>query len=398
MKQTLFIGEYSSRNVGDGIIKMALEKLCRQHHLPAAFRDFTGGATSAATEPALNSMPPADDRPPAASMQHRVKSALLRLGVVNYAVALLFYFTRYRRIAAGYRVGNYQQVVIGGGNLLMDNFLNFPLLILRIVQQCEKHRVPVKLFSVGAGKGYSRLGKQVIARIVQSDAVESVVCRDGNTYSLIKEIGEEQINQKILNSFDSGLYLDRCDALVRRTETVGLGVIAPSVLKTVTPEHPMSDTHQAIRWWDMLIAELAREIGAHRIEIFSNGSAVDNAFARDLWLTLSPKYPGLSVCTSIRSSSDLIQRIGSYKALAAYRMHAAVTAMALDVPVVGFEWDPKVLQMFTYCGKQNACIAVVDFHESLPQDIVATLLDETPARLEPIRRVLERDFRHATNL
>lgn len=397
MKQTLFIGEYSSRNVGDGIIKMAMEKLCQQHHLSAAFRDFTGAAVASNVHTAGNAFP-VHDKPPARSIPQRVKAAILRLSIVNYAIALLFYFTRYRKIAAGYQVENYRQVVIGGGNLLMDNFLNFPLLILRIVQQCEKQRVPVKLFSVGAGKGYSWLAKQIMARIVQSDAVASIVCRDGNTYSLIKEIGEEEVAQKIICSFDSGLYLDRCDALVQRTETIGLGVIAPSVLRSVAPEHPMSDTRQAIRWWDLLIGELAREIGAHHIEIFSNGSAVDNAFAQRLWQTLLPKYPGLSVCTSIRSSSDLIQRIGSYKALAAYRMHAAVTALALDVPVVGFEWDPKVLQMFTYCGKQTACVAVVDFNASMPRDIVATLLHETPARLEPIRRVLERDFRHATTV
>lgn len=396
MKQTLFIGEYSSRNVGDGIIRMAIEKLCLQHRLPATFRDFYGGAepASGAGEPG----PPAGGQAPAtASLPRKIRTALLQLDFVNYAVALLFYFTRYRKIAAGYQVERYQQVVIGGGNLLMDNFLNFPLLILRIVQQCERHRVPVKLFSVGAGKGYSWLGKQIMARVVQSDAVESVVCRDGNTYSLIKEIGEEEAGHKIICSFDSGLYLERSDALARPTETVGLGVIAPSVLRTVTPEHPMTDPRYALRWWDALIGELAGKIGAQHIEIFSNGSAVDDDFARSLWLALSPKYPGLSVCTSIRSPSDLIQRIAGYKALAAYRMHAAVTAMALDVPVVGFEWDPKVLQMFTYCGKRNACVALAEFQKRPARDVVASMLEETPARLEPIRRMLDRDFRHATN-
>src|SRR5690606_34600764 len=196
MKETLFIGEYSSRNVGDGIIKMAIEKLCLQHRLPAAFRDFYGGRPETAP-----SSDEAAAAPRAPSAAHRLKSALLRVDLFNYAVALLFYFTRYRRIAAGYQVERYQQVVIGGGNLLMDNFLNFPLLILRIVQRCERHNVPVKLFSVGAGKGYSWLGRQIMARIVQSDRVECVVCRDGNTYSLIKEIGEEESGHKIICGF-----------------------------------------------------------------------------------------------------------------------------------------------------------------------------------------------------
>lgn len=399
MKQTLFIGEYSSRNVGDGIIRMAIEKLCSQHGLPAAFRDFYGGTPDTGPghpQPANADAVQAGPKP--RPLLRKVQAALLRIELVNYAIALLFYFTRYRSIAAGYQVQRYQQVVIGGGNLLMDNFLNFPLLILRIVQQCERHRVPVKLFSVGAGRRYSGLGRLIMARILQSDAVECIVCRDGNTYSLIKEIGEEDSDHKIICSFDSGLYLERGDAPAGRSDIVGLGVIAPSVLKMVTPEHPMADPAYAMRWWDALVGELAQKIGADHIEIFSNGSEADNDFARALWLELSPRYPGLLVCTSIRSPADLIQRVGGYKALAAYRMHAAVTAMALDVPVVGFEWDPKVLQMFTYCGKRNACVALDEFPKRPARELIASMLDETPARLEPIRRVLDRDFRHATHV
>jgi len=402
MKQTLFIGEYSSRNVGDGIIKLAIEKMCLAHRLPAAFRDFHGGTPAAYPAHAQKPGAPApraaqDTMPHAPSFFRRAWMALLRIDFINYAIALLFYFTRYRTITQSYQVERYQQVVIGGGNLLMDNFLNFPLLILRIVQQCERHQVPVKLFSVGAGKRHSWLARRIMARIIQSDAVHCIVCRDGNTYALVSAVGDEASRHKIISSFDSGLYLDRSDALTRRTEIIGLGVIAPSVLRSITPEHPMADPHYALQWWDELIGELTRHMDAEHIELLSNGSNVDDEFARSVWLALSPKYPGLAVCTFIRSPTDLIERIGGYKALAAYRMHAAVTAMALDVPVVGFEWDPKVLQMFTYCGKPDACIPLADFKQHPARKVISSMLDETPARLEPIRRVLDRDFRHATN-
>src|SRR3546814_14833301 len=79
----------------------------------------------------------------------------------------------------------------------MDNYLNFPLLILRIVQQCERHGVPVKLFSVGAGKRYSWLGRKITARILRSKAVDCVVCRDGNSYNLIRDIGGVAVHQNI---------------------------------------------------------------------------------------------------------------------------------------------------------------------------------------------------------
>lgn len=400
MKQTLFIGEYASRNVGDGIIKLAIEKLCAQHGIAAVFRDFYGGTPASAAAPSdAAAAPAADAAPRAPSWPQRIWRALLRIALVNYAIALLFYATRYRRIAAGYQVSRYQQVVIGGGNLLMDNYLNFPLLILRIVRQCERHGVPVKLFSIGAGKRYSWLGRRIIKRIVQSKAVTCVVCRDGNTYDLVQGIAGASARHKVLCSVDSGLYLSRSDTLAAnpgaQAHTVGLGVIAPSVLQAVTPDHPMADARYALQWWDALIGSLAEHIGAEHIELISNGSGVDNDFARAVWRTLSPKYPGLSVCTSIASPADLLQRIGNYKALAAYRMHAAVTAMALDVPVIGFEWDPKVLQLFTYCGKSDACIPLAEFTQHPVRDIIAALLRQTPAQLSAVRQALDRDFRHA---
>src|SRR3546814_4234520 len=91
----------------------------------------------------------------------------------------------------------------------MDNYLNFPLLILRIVQQCERHGVPVKLFSVGAGKRYSWLGRKITARILRSKVVDCVVCRDGNSYNLIRDIGGVAVHQKIRCGVDTGLYLTR---------------------------------------------------------------------------------------------------------------------------------------------------------------------------------------------
>ncbi len=321
---------------------------------------------------------------------------MLRIALFNYAIALLFYFTRYRRLAANYDVSNYRQVVIGGGNLLMDNYLNFPLLILRIVQQCERHGVALKLFSVGAGRRYSWLGRKIVARILRSTAVVCVVCRDANTHEMIQAIGGETVRNKILCGVDSGLYLTRDDTKAVPTNTVGLGVIAPSVLQAVTPEHPMADPTYALQWWDTLIGSLAEVADVERMELFSNGSGVDNDFALAVWQALSPKYPCLSVCTSIASPDDLLERIGSYKVLVAYRMHAAVTAMALDVPVMGFEWDPKVLQLFTYCGKREGCVSLAEFARRSIQDIAAILLHQTPAQLTSVRQALDRDFRHAT--
>src|SRR3546814_12225183 len=98
MKQTLFIGEYTSRNVGDGIIKLAIEKLCAKHDITATFRDFYGGtpALTSAQSSSPDSVTPqrtsAAPRPP--SWPQRLWPALPRLPLVNSPPTLLFSPTR----------------------------------------------------------------------------------------------------------------------------------------------------------------------------------------------------------------------------------------------------------------------------------------------------------------
>lgn len=398
MSKTLFAGEYSSRNVGDGIIKLAIEALCRDHGIDADFRDFFGNAVPAGVTTPGVAAPGVGTRDASAlpgpeQKMGGLKKRLLESATVNYAIAILFYLTRYKRIAASYDTGQYRQVVIGGGNLLMDNFLNFPFLILRIVQECERNKVPLKLFSVGAGRKLSAPAKRIIARIVKSDAVISVMCRDEHSSALLRAAVDARHADKVTSSYDSGLYLQRSDRHPTAGATIGLGVIAPSVLGTLASDHPMADSDYAVAWWDGIVGSLCRHMPAQHIELLSNGSSPDNDFARHLWQTLSPRYPGLSVCTDIRKPEDLIQRIAGYRALAAFRMHATVTAMALQVPVMGFEWDPKVLQMFGYCGKRDACLSLATFGEYSADDITTALLNETPACLQGIRSSLGADFR-----
>jgi polysaccharide pyruvyl transferase WcaK-like protein len=385
MSKTLFAGEYSSRNVGDGIIKLAIERLCRDHGIAADFRDFYGNSVQASSFTLPHGKP----------KKSTFKNALLQSAAVNYAIAVLFYFTRYKKIAAGYDIPKYEQVIIGGGNLMMDNFLNFPLLILRIVQQCERNNIPVKLFSVGAGKQYSWLARLIVSRIVKSTAMRSVMCRDSHSFALISATAGKRHEHKVKAGFDSALYLKRETAEQASGSVVGLGVIAPAILKTLTPEHPMSDKPYALRWWADVVQALVPQVGADQIEVLSNGSAADNEFAQELWATLVPRFPGITVCTTIQDPTDLIQKIGSYRALAAYRMHAAVTAMAMEVPVVGFEWDPKVLHMFTYCGRPASCVSMAQFSKRSAQDITTALLSETPVRLDTIRESLSKDFQTA---
>ncbi|HLV29474.1 MAG TPA: polysaccharide pyruvyl transferase family protein [Burkholderiaceae bacterium] len=379
---TLFAGEYSSRNVGDGIIKLAIESLCHDHGVVAEYRDFFGNPLKDGGETA-----PKRDTTPG-----RLKQALLRSGPFKRAIATLFYLTRYKKIASRYEVRKYRRVVIGGGNLLMDNFWNFPLLILRVVKECEAASIPVSLFAVGAGRHFSPQGKRIVGRILRSTAVTHVVCRDQHSYELVSDAAGPRHAHKVALGFDCGLYLLGSAGHEGRPEKIGLGVIAPEVLRTFIPEHPMADEQQALTWWQDLVDALVSQVGIENIEILSNGSPPDNRYAEELVAALRADHPGLAPCYKASSPQALLERVGDYRALVAYRMHAAVSAMAMGVPVVGVEWDPKLKALFRYCGKPKDCVTVDAFTAHRPADIAGALLGATPADLSAIRAQLSRDF------
>src|SRR3546814_13843431 len=100
MKQTLFIGEYTSRNVGDGIIKLAIEKLCAKHDITATLRDFYGGTpalTSAHSTSSASVTPQSTSAAPRApAWPQRLWHALIRSAQVNYAIEPLFFDPRDR--------------------------------------------------------------------------------------------------------------------------------------------------------------------------------------------------------------------------------------------------------------------------------------------------------------
>src|SRR3546814_12366352 len=97
---------------------------------------------------------------------------------------------------------------------------------------------------------------------------------------LIKSMVAPSAQHKILCSVDTGLYLSRNDVNTAAGNTVGLGVIAPSVLQAVIPEHPMADPRHALQWWDALIGALAQHVRAAHLALISNGSGGDTVFAR----------------------------------------------------------------------------------------------------------------------
>lgn len=108
--------------------------------------------------------------------------------------------------------------------------------------------------------------------------------------------------------------------------------------------------------------------------LFSNGMKSDQRFGKKLLkeLELSPED---KLLPAPESSEDLLNMIKDFKGIFGARLHACITAYALDVPAVGFIWNEKTRFFAEITDKQE------NFFEEAEMD-AERILDQLEAAMK----------------
>jgi polysaccharide pyruvyl transferase WcaK-like protein len=97
-----------------------------------------------------------------------------------FAAANAFYQTvRLTRVYAGpwgQQLRQVQALVIGGGQLLMDDGLNFPLKVAGAADQAHRLGLPIHFCACGVGRSWSTPGKRLFSKALSS--ADSITLRD----------------------------------------------------------------------------------------------------------------------------------------------------------------------------------------------------------------------------
>ncbi|MEL6104509.1 MAG: polysaccharide pyruvyl transferase family protein [Planctomycetota bacterium] len=262
--------------------------------------------------------------------------------------------------------------LIGGGQLLSDSDLNFPLKIEGLVDILEELKVPAAVYACGVTRSGGS-GTQVLRESLAASSIRSVYVRDQKSMAVIRDFGVDEPHL----AYDPAIHVAEAYEHSRATEAdldVGLSFTDPVNMKYSSGrELPFADHLPEIM---KTVVEALSSAGS-RVGLFTNGAVEDEQFLDHCDASFQfTSLPGVQRLPRPIEPSELVQSIGRFRKIAAHRLHTNIIAFGLGIPSVGLEWSQKVPHFFELAGRSEFLIGkdeltsdrMLDRLDSLTQD------------------------------
>lgn len=349
-----------SPNLGDGLLSECLEReLARA--LPGAevmSIDLAGRRTYRGHGPSRRGLAiKVLQQLPRWARRHAVRGAL----------TLLVRFRLRRHVRE--RLAGVDAVVVGGGNLLTDSDLNFPMKLSGALAEAERLRLPVAVHAVGASRRWSPTGHRLFAVALRRSRLIAASVRDERSQGAWRDLLEPLGIMPATISGDPGLLTRLHFPAAPRPAQHGPAVIALCITSPLAVRYHASGPAPRAdlgAWYGEAAAALLE--AGHEVVLFTNGSPEDRAFLaanHDAWTAL----PGhLRVAPAFATPTDLAAFIAASDLVIAHRMHACIAAHAFAVPAIGLKWDVKLDSFFALAGREQF---IADCADLAPGALVA---------------------------
>ncbi len=280
-------------------------------------------------------------------------------------------------------------VIFGGGQLIQDNDLNFPIKLAAAADECRRRGLPTALFAVGAAPLRSRLAQRLVLRLLGPGRLLHAVVRDEPSRGALRELGCDAVVGRDPALLAAQVWpapaLDRDGPL-----NVGLGITHPAVLAHHSSRREVHSVEDAARRYSVMAERLAASgLG---VVCFTNGAAEDELLLAAVSRRLRRSgCPGAAVRIASRPErpQDLAMLIAGCDAVVAHRLHAAILAFAYRVPMIGLRWDDKLASFFASVGLADRVVAFDDRTADNVERLVRRALSEGIAAEAHARAVAE---------
>lgn len=240
--------------------------------------------------------------------------------------------------------------VLGGGNLLADIDLNFPVKISKALAAYGGDR-PVAIFAVGVSHNWSAEGASLFRTAFDQARLVHVSVRDGNSHRALQAQAPQLQGHEIAVVRDPGLLAAHNYAArpAGHDRVIGLCVTDPLALRY----HGGTANSDAVRdWFGGIAAQLAA--AGHRVTLFTNGGQEDRHFLASNAAAWCAPYPHrITVAPEPERPADLVGTIAGCALVIAHRMHACIAAHSFGVPTIGLRWDPKLEAFFAIADRSD---------------------------------------------
>lgn len=323
-KKTVVVAcEVFSSNVGDGVIAETTKHLIESHfpEYCVHFLDISGR-----------------ENPTASSTQTGEKIKILADNAWSNVLRSLYLRKHYHH-KWSQLIKDADYVLIGGGQLMMDNALNFPLKMEIISSITVKHHVPMQVFAVGVGSKWSPAARYLFKKV--SSTADSISVRDELSHHYLRQhLPKLQIDL----AMDPALFASELYPKRPSTQLIGLGVMTVAQLNRYAQETKLTEAQLIALWVKIAKNLLKRNMP---FEFFTNGDPRDQGFAQKVARTIEIET-GIDCRVAPRSTTpeQLVHTIQRYQALIASRLHAHIIATSFAIPSVALVWDTKVRAFF----------------------------------------------------
>jgi polysaccharide pyruvyl transferase WcaK-like protein len=346
MKTVILAGEVYSQNVGDQAIHACLKYILKEQNpeLQVLSLDISGREV------------------PVESEAPRTKNKLVglinawsgrgkRKAAMNLAYHRLLAQRKYEQMWSPL----FEQadgLVIGGGQLLMDNDLDFPLKLSCLADLAKARRLPVHITACGVGKTWTSQARGLFQPVIEQAA--SITLRDGLSRGRLVSFLPGTTCQVTADPAILAAEIFTRRSSASQAERVGLGVMSREDANSRLPEKvQFTEDGWKNLWLDIMTGLVEENM---KVEIFTTGSQPDDDFARELFFSFDPKRR-TSISQAVRPGGvkGLLGIMRGFTVVIATRLHASILANALGISSLGLGWDEKVQAYYNESSLPERC-------------------------------------------
>lgn len=149
---------------------------------------------------------------------------------------------------------------------------------------------------------------------------------------------------KVMAVGDPAFWIPECYSVARKENgnVIGINLIRGRIFS----DYGKSMTEEQLLQFYCDLIQLYEKSGLEW-ELFTNGMRVDYTFGKKVLEKCGMSERVIKVPQTDR---ELVELIAGYKAIVGARLHACICAYSLDVPLVGFVWDEKMLRFSEITG------------------------------------------------
>lgn len=241
-------------------------------------------------------------------------------------------------------------VVFPGGGLNSVVFNNKILDIYQLIE--EQKNTSIFFNAVGILRVKPRKkNEELLVKLFNHSQVKQVTTR-GDYSQLLKYIHTPKAYPSKL-VFDPAIWVNEAYGIERSPDAVkiGVGVIRPEIF-----QHNGNDfsTEDVFQMYQDIVAAL--EAKGYEWEFFTNGMKEDYSFGVEL-LERMERDKKQFLGKNVKSSRELVEKISSYKAVIAARLHANIISTSLRVPSVALVWNDKMNLFAEIIGEEERYIS-----------------------------------------